>query len=323
LPQEISPAPTSALAYATQRVPIASPFDLAADVLSRLRGPQDYESIAEVAVVDGERLIGVVRLEDLVVSPAQTPIADFMDPDPPSVRPGADQETAAAKAVQHQECSLAVIDEGGRFMGLIPPHRMLSVLLEEHREDLARISGYLHESARARGASEEQLLKRFWHRFPWLLAGLAAAMAAAAMVAAFEQGLATHLELAFFVPGVVYIADAIGTQTETLVVRGLSVGVSVAAVMRRELITGVALGVVLGAIAYPVVALWLDPQIALTVSVSLMAASTVATGVAMALPWLFSTLDIDPAFGSGPLATVIQDLLSIAIYFGFGTLFVL
>jgi magnesium transporter len=323
LPQETGPSSSTALAYATQRVPIASPFERAADVLGRLREPRDYETISEVAVVDDERLVGVIRLEDLVVSPSQAPVSHLMDPDPPSIRPGADQEAAAAKAVQHQECSLAVIDERGRFLGLIPPHRMLSVLLEEHREDLARISGYLHQSARARGASEEQLLRRFWHRFPWLLAGLAAAMAAAAMVAAFEQGLAAHLELTFFVPGVVYIADAIGTQTETLVVRGLSVGVSVAAVMRRELITGIALGAVLGAIAYPVVAIWLDPQIALTVSASLLAASTVATGVAMALPWLFSILDIDPAFGSGPLATVIQDLLSLAIYFAFGNLIVL
>ena len=323
MPLEVSPVPTSALAYATRRIPLASPLEPAADVLGRLRAPHAYESISEVAVVDEERLIGVIRLEDLVVSAAQTPVSEIMDPDPPSIRPGADQERAAAKAVQHQECSLAVIDESGSFLGLIPPYRMLSVLLDEHREDLARLSGYLRQSARARGASEEQLLRRFWHRFPWLLVGLAAAMAAAAMVAAFEQGLATHLELAFFVPGVVYIADAIGTQTETLVVRGLSVGVSVEAVMRRELITGIALGAVLGAIAYPVVAIWLDPEIALTVSASLLAASTVATGVAMALPWLFSILDIDPAFGSGPLATVIQDLLSLAIYFGFGTLIVL
>ncbi|HJU80732.1 MAG TPA: magnesium transporter [Acidimicrobiia bacterium] len=323
LPPETSAPPTIALAYATQRVPIASPLEPAAAVLGRLREPEAFDSIAEVAVVEHERLIGVVRLEDLVLAPRPTPVSEIMDPDPPNIGPGADQEAAAQKAVEHQECSLAVVAEDGAFLGFIPPHRMLRVLLDEHREDLARISGYLHESARARGASEERLLRRFWHRFPWLLAGLAAAMAAAAMVSAFEQGLAAHLELAFFVPGVVYIADAIGTQTETLVVRGLSVGVSVSAVMRRELITGVALGAVLGAIAYPIVAFWFDPRIALTVSSSLLAASTVATGVAMALPWLFSALDIDPAFGSGPLATVIQDLLSLAIYFAFGTLILL
>ena len=65
----------------------------------------------------------------------------------------------------HQESSLAVVGPDGRFLGLIPPHRMLGVLLEEHREDMARLSGYLHQSAGARAASREGLSLRFWHRF--------------------------------------------------------------------------------------------------------------------------------------------------------------
>jgi magnesium transporter len=101
------------------------------------------------------------------------------------------------------------------------------------------------------------------------------------------------------------------------------VGVPVQKVMWRELVAGVSLGVVLAALAYPAVALWFDHQIALAVSASIWAASTVASGVAMALPWVFSRLGIDPAFGSGPLATVIQDLLSLTIYFSFATLLVL
>lgn len=195
--------------------------------------------------------------------------------------------------------------------------------MEEHREDMARLSGYLHQSASARSASEERLVLRFWHRFPWLLVGLAAAMAAAAIVAAFERGLTSRLELAFFIPGIVYIADAVGTQTETLVVRGLSVGVPVARVMWRELITGMALGAVLAALAYPAVSVWFDPDVGLAVGASIWAASTVATSVAMSLPWLFSALGMDPAFGSGPLATVVQDLLSLTIYFAFATRLVL
>jgi magnesium transporter len=117
------------------------------------------------------------------------------------------------------------------------------------------------------------------------------------------------------VPGVVYMADAVGTQTETLLIRGLSVGVAVRTVIRRELVTGLTLGVIVAAAFMPFAWLvWGDVPAAATVALALLASCSIATLVAMLLPWTFQRLGRDPAFGSGPLATVVQDLLSIAIY---------
>lgn len=321
--QSLDPEPTTALAHATRRVPTAAPDDDVEYVRSGLVGTERFDSAADIAVLMDGRLVGMLRIEDLLAVSAGTRVRSIMDPDPPVIGPGVDQETAAAKAVLREESCLAVVGVDGRFLGLIPPHRMLAVLLEEHREDMARVSGYLHQSAAARSASEERLLLRFWHRFPWLLVGLAAAMAAAVIVAAFDRGLSSHLELAFFIPGIVYIADAVGNQTVTLVVRGLSVGVPVGSVMRRELVTGLALGLVLGGLAYPAVGIWFDGATAMAVAASIWAASAVATAVAMTLPWVLSKFGVDPAFGSGPLSTVVQDLLSLTIYFAFATRFVL
>ncbi len=308
-------SPTSALAFVSKSVPVALVGESVAEVRDRLVGGQRFDSAAEIAVLRDGQLSGLVQIEDLLCASGDAPIVSLMDADPPIVTPGSDQEAAAAKAVQHHESSLAVVTDEGQFLGLIPPSRMLGVLLEEHREDLARLSGYLHQTAAARSASREGLVLRFWHRFPWLLVGLVAALAAAGIVAGFERGLVAHLELAFFIPGIVYIADAVGTQTETLVVRGLSVGIKVGGVMRRELLTGLILGVVLGLLVVPAITWWVGIEVALTVGISIWAASTVAAGVAMVLPWAFSKSSIDPAFGSGPLATVVQDLLSLAIYF--------
>jgi hypothetical protein len=78
-----------------------------------------------------------------------------MDPDPPVVAPGTDQERAAWLASRRAEPGLAVVDEHGRFQGLIPPHRLAGILLDEHEEDLARLGGFLTSTAAARAASQE------------------------------------------------------------------------------------------------------------------------------------------------------------------------
>jgi magnesium transporter len=121
----------------------------------------------------------------------------------------------------------------------------------------------------------------------------------------------------------VYLADAVGTQTETIVVRGLSLGVPIGRMLARELLTGLAIGAALAVIAGPLVWWrWGDTGVALSVGLSVLAACSTATVAALALPRLFEMVGLDPAFGSGPLATVVQDVLSIWIYLSITTLVV-
>jgi magnesium transporter len=161
----------------------------------------------------------------------------------------------------------------------------------------------------------EPLLRRLWHRLPWLGVGLIGALLAAGVVGNFEADLVEHVLIAFFVPGVVYLADAIGTQTEALVIRGLSLGVGVQRIIGREIATGVILGVLLGGVSLLIVgSIWQDWAVALAVALSLLAAASIATVIALVLPWAISKLGQDPAFGSGPLATVVQDILTVTIY---------
>jgi magnesium transporter len=162
--------------------------------------------------------------------------------------------------------------------------------------------------------------QRLYHRLPWLLLGLVGAMTSALLVGAFEEQLDKKVLLAFFVPAVVYMADAVGTQTETVLIRGLSVGVTVREVALRELLTGAVVGAVVGAAFVPFALVgWGDGEVAAAVALALFASCSIATLVAMALPWLFHRLARDPAFGSGPLATVLQHLLSIVVYLAIAT----
>ena len=315
LPQLEDLVAETAAEHVTSQVPVAAPSDVVGDVRRRLAGAA-YRTAAQVAVCEDERLVGVVRMEDLLAAAEETPIRQVMDADPPVVHPGEDQEVVAWRAVQHGMSALAVVDEGSRFVGFIPPSRLLAVLLWEHEEDMSRLGGFVRGAAAARSASEESVAQRFWHRIPWLLLGLLGAFAATQIVASFESQLERNVALAFFVPGIVYLAAAVGTQTEALAIRGLSVGVGIGRVVWREAVTGACVGVVLASAFFPLgLWLWGDGEVAVAVSLSLFAACSMATVVALALPWLFHRLGSDPAFGSGPLGTLAQDLLSLVIYF--------
>lgn len=279
-----------------------------------------YESASHLVVCEGETFVGLLKIEDLLSASEATRVSDLMDGNAPFVAPGVDQEVAAWEAVRHEEAALSVVDEQRRFVGLILPHRLLAVLLSEHEEDLSRLGGFVKKTTAARATSEERVRRRFWHRIPWLLIGLAGALVAADLVGRFEIHLRETVMIAFFIPGIVYLADAVGTQTETVVVRGLSIGVPMRRMALRELLAGIAIGVALAAVAGPLVWWrWGHTEVALSVALALLITCSTATIAAMALPWMFDALGLDPAFGSGPLATVIQDLLSIVAYLAIAT----
>ena len=306
--------PERAGEYARE-VPVARPEQTAGDIRRALIGHR-FGAIADVAVLDGDRLLGLVPLTDLLAAAEDATAGSLMDTSPPLVSEHTGQEEAAWRAIEHGEVSLAVVDGDGKFLGVIPPRRLLGVLLHEHEEDLARAAGVVRGTAAGRMATEERVTRRYRHRLPWLLVGLAGALLSAGVIGRFEQSLERNVILAFFVPAVVYMADAVGTQTETLVVRGLSLGVPVRRVVRGEALTGLLIGITLSIVSFAMVLMvWGDREVATVLGLTLFGACSTATVVAVMLPWAFSRFGFDPAFGSGPLATVLQDLVSIALYF--------
>jgi magnesium transporter len=190
-------------------------------------------------------------------------------------------------------------------------------LRDEHLEDLHHMSGILGRTEQARAALGGSAFKRAQYRLPWLLLGLAGSAIATMLMAGYEATLTRNLAIAYFVPAVVYLADAVGTQAEAIAVRSLSLTSSgLSGLMIAELLTGCTIGAVLGLIALPLV--WFGfgaLDLAVAVAITLVGASTLATTLGFLLPWIFSRLRFDPALGSGPIATVIQDIASLGIYF--------
>ena len=301
-------------ATATTEVPQASSRSTAGEVRQGLVGSA-FASAVDVVVVDDGRLVGLVPIERVLTAATGTPLAELVDATPVTVAPGADREAATVELVRRRGRTLPLVDADGRFHGVLPPETLLRDLLNEHEEDLARLGGFLAGTSSARAASQERVSQRLWHRLPWLLLGLLGAMASATIVASFEEQLQAQVLLAFFVPAIVYMADAVGTQTEAVLIRGISVGVPLRSVVWRELASGLIIGVLVAVAFLPFTyGIWGNASVAATVSLALFASSSIAVVVAMLLPYLLARLGLDPAYGSGPLATVIQDLLSIAIY---------
>ena len=299
------------------RVARARSDETAAEVLARLAREQPGSvELVGVEAADG-RLAGVLPIDRLFSVPAASRMREAMDPSFPQVTLETDQEHAASMALENAVDALPVVDRDGKLLGVMPSQALVKVLRQEHVEDLHRLAGIRHETAQARDAIDESPLRSARHRLPWLLVGLAGAMVATAAMAGFETTLQANVAIAFFVPGLVYIADAIGTQSETIAVRGLSLTRSgIGHLLAGELRTGMLIGATLGLLSFPpILVAFGDARLAGAVATAIFFAGSVAAAIGLLFPWMLARFRRDPAYGSGPVATVIQDVLSLLVYF--------
>lgn len=307
----------TAAQHMVRRVPTAAPSDTAAQVMERLSGSAFDYAGAVYLVDDAARLKGIVPLTRLLAAAADARLETLAQPKLPAVTPDTDQELVASLAIHEETAAVPVVDEEFTLLGVVPPIALLEVLRREHVEDLHRLAGIARESSRARHAIEAPPARRARDRLPWLLVGLAGSVLATIVVAYFEQILQSRVTVAFFIPGIVYLADAIGTQTEAIAVRGISLSrLSIARLIGGEIATGLIIGSTLAVLAFFPIWWWFaDADLATAVSIALFVAGTVATTIGVLFPWLLSRLGRDPAFGSGPIGTIVQDVLSLLIYF--------
>jgi len=314
--------PESAAQHLVARVPTARRDERVDSVLNHLFG-QTFDAVDTLYVlgVDGV-LEGSIRLEQLFAAGSDQTMAELANPNVPRVALHQDQEHAAAEGIQRGATSVAVVDDNGHFQGAVPARALLEILRREHVEDLHRLAGIQRETVDMQSALEGPPLRRARHRLPWLLVGLVGSMLAAAVMGRFERVLQGNLAVAFFVPTIVYLADAIGTQTEAIAIRGLSLSrLPLRRIVAGEIRTGLMIGTTLAAAAYPIVGFAFGNfRLAMAVSAAIIVAGGVATTIGLLLPWVFQRAGTDPALGSGPVATVIQDVLSLLVYLAIATL---
>jgi magnesium transporter len=301
--------------YITLKVPLANTGDRVDKVLNEIK-TNDFDDTQQIFVVDQQNVLqGFVSLDKLLKS-KDTDTVDKLLSECNPVDIDKSLEYVLTHAIYKKLQSVPVISKQGVFMGIIPTLTIIETLRNEHIEDLHKIAGIHKETSRASKAVKEPPLRKIKHRLPWLLVGLVGSFLATYIMAEYEEILNSNIALAFFIPGIVYLADAIGTQTETIVIRGLTLSwTSFAKILKQELFTGLMIGLILGMLSLPMALIGgFDIRIALVVGITITLAGMVASSIGLFLPWLLMRFGKDPAFGSGPLATIIQDILSIFIY---------
>lgn len=155
------------------------------------------------------------------------------------------------------------------------------------------------------------------HRLPWLALGLIGGIITSIIVSKYERILAADLRLAFFIPIIVYMSGAVGSQTETIFVRRLKqTGKGFWPYLLKETFLGLGLGLFFGLATGLFATYWLaSASIGLTVGLAMLINMSIAPVLATIIPEILYKEHSDPALGAGPLATIIEDLISLLIYF--------
>ncbi len=275
-------------------------------------------------VDDDMKLVGVVSLLEIIVSSDETCIEDIMNPEIISVFANTDQEEAARLMARYDLLALPVVDERFQLLGVITHDDMVAVLEEEETEDIYRLGGVPNERVSITVAPRVALRARL----PWLVLNLGTAMLSAVVLSLFEDTIAQLAVLAVFFPIVAGVSGSAGTQTLTVTVRGLALGEisprGGIGTITREMLIGLANGIILGTIIAVIALTWKgSPILGFVVGLATFI-NLIAAGLAGVLvPLIMSVVRLDPALASPVLVTTLTDTFGYLIYLSIATILLL
>ncbi len=282
----------------------------------RLEAP-DKETIYRAYVVDEDRkLIGSVRLQDLILVTPATRVEKIMERNTLAVRVDEDQETVAQKIARYDRIAIPVIDGDDRIVGIVTHDDALDVIQEEATEDF-------HKSGSVRGLAESvkqaSIFMLYRARVAWLVLLVFGNIFSGAGIAYFEDTIAAHLALLFFLPLLIASGGNAGAQAATLMVRAIATGdvrlKDWGWMLGRETLVAMLLGLTMALAIYGIGAWRGGIEIAGVVSGSMILIVLAGSLIGMTLPFILTRLKLDPATASGPLVTSICDIVGVVIYF--------
>jgi magnesium transporter len=288
--------------------------------LEALRTNPPRDRVIYFYVVDAdERLLGVVPTRRLLLSPPETPISDIMVRTVIALPADATVMDACEFFIQHRLLSFPVVDAERRILGVVDVDLYTSEL---DALDRAGKHAELFQSigVRTEAGLGESPWAAFRRRFPWLGANLIAGILAAILSGLYEWELSRFVSLAFFIPVVLNMAESVSSQSVSLALQALHgqrpTWRALAADMRRELFTGLFLGVGAGAVIALVALVWLGQgRVALCLLGGITGGVAGAAVLGLALPVALRLVHLDPRVAAGPIALAMADIITILLYF--------
>ena len=284
----------------------------------------DVEMPFYIYVVDENyKLLGVISLRQLVVEKPDAPLKDIMATDIFSVKTDVDQEEVARIVARYDILAVPVIDETHKLVGIVTVDDVIDIIRLEATEDMLKMAGAGDDFVET-----QSVLRSTRIRLPWLFAACLGGIFAVFIISQFEASLQKLAYLAAFIPVIMGMGGNIGTQSSTIVVRGLATGrlhiKDLWSVVLKELSTGVILGLVYGVfIAIVAQVVFNETQssgaFAISIGLAVLSSMSIAALVGSLVPMVLARINIDPAVATGPFVTTSIDIASVFFYFTIAT----
>ncbi len=312
------------------------PQQSADEAISYLRrqAKTTIETIYYAYVLDpDQKLLGVVSFRDLLSAGHHKKVADIMETEVVRANAEMDQETLSRLFAEHDLTVIPVVDPTGVMKGIVTVDDIVDVVQEEATEDAQKFGGMAALEQPYLQASMREMVKK---RVGWLTVLMFGQMLTATAIAAFEDQLEKAVVLALFMPLIISSGGNSGSQAATLVIRAMALDEVKLRdwwrVVRREILTGLMLGFLLGVIGLLRVILWPTAaesygshyvELGFVVGCSLVGVVLFGTLAGSMLPFLLKKLGFDPAAASAPFVATLSDVTGLVIYFSFATIILL
>jgi len=291
------------------------------ETIARLRAADDDTIMASVYVVDAQRrLLGFVRLRDLVTADPKSCLREIMSSDVISVSVDADQEDVADLVDKYDFMAIPVVDDTHSLVGAVTVDDVLDVIEEEATEDIYRLAG-----SSAEEEDSESLLHVARYRLPWLLVCLAGTQMSTLVQVVASHRIDLYQQLSVFTAAIMAMAGNTSLQSSTTTVRRLALDTlprnrfirHVTREMGVALLMGAVCGVLAGILA---VVFGHNPVIGLALGLAMSMGMSTASLLGSAMPIILDLVGVDPAVASGPLVSTINDSLALTVYFATATI---
>ncbi|CAN2041422.1 Magnesium transporter MgtE [Candidatus Magnetomoraceae bacterium gMMP-15] len=264
-------------------------------------------------------LVGVSSLRQLVVISPETPLKNFMSTEVMSVHTAMDQEEVAKIVSKYNILAVPVIDDNNKLVGIITVDDVIDIIREEATEDILKMAGVGEEYVETKS-----ILRSTKIRLPWLFASCLGGIFAFFIINYFEETLNKIVYLAAFIPVIMGMGGNVGTQSSTIVVRGLATGRlnirHLRSVVFKELAVGMILGFFYGLFLGIIAQIYYNVlMLGVVVGLAVASSMAVATLVGSLVPMVFARINVDPAVATGPFVTTAIDIVSVFCYFKIAT----